>query len=321
MNEEQAQFHDFGDGRGPVPIHRHGNGDGWVADSATVNDSAFIGPSACVFGRAKVLDNASVTDSAQVCGDAVVAEDSRVSGDSLVEGNAQILGHAEVGGNAHIAGTAVIRDYAWITGDTQVMGDQTIGGGTRRCELPRVSLGPMEVTDGAGWAPPLGSTGTLAIFHTRVTVGDQRTAAVVDFTSLRDVRIGGNAVTTGGRFFGGGFGAKAAVEGMLVAGVLNSLTTKTNKWVVIGIATDDGWVEIRLPNRDVAPIKSALRILSDWVVINQRRTNEFSSPGPTSPASEADDLVSQLERLAMLRDAGALSEDEFTNAKVQLLKG
>lgn len=38
-------------------------------------------------------------------------------------------------------------------------------------------------------------------------------------------------------------------------------------------------------------------------------------------ADDGDDLVSQLERLTKLRDSGALSEDEFSEAKVQLLKG
>jgi len=35
-------------------------------------------------------------------------------------------------------------------------------------------------------------------------------------------------MTTGGRFVGGGFGAKGAAEGIFVASALNSLTSRTN---------------------------------------------------------------------------------------------
>ena len=38
---------------GPVPAHRHVNGGGWVADSASVDDGAYIGPDARVSGDAQ----------------------------------------------------------------------------------------------------------------------------------------------------------------------------------------------------------------------------------------------------------------------------
>jgi NDP-sugar pyrophosphorylase family protein len=44
----------FDFGFGPVPAHRHKNGGGWVADSATVADTAYVGPNARVFGKARV---------------------------------------------------------------------------------------------------------------------------------------------------------------------------------------------------------------------------------------------------------------------------
>lgn len=39
--EEQLVF-DFQDGKGPVPAHRHSNGDGWVADTAQVDVTAHV---------------------------------------------------------------------------------------------------------------------------------------------------------------------------------------------------------------------------------------------------------------------------------------
>lgn len=52
------QTFDFG--FGPVPAHRHKNGGGWVADTATVDSSAYVG------FRARVYDNAWVCGDAQV---------------------------------------------------------------------------------------------------------------------------------------------------------------------------------------------------------------------------------------------------------------
>jgi len=34
---------DFGDGNGSVPAHKHMNGGGWVAETASVDASAFVG--------------------------------------------------------------------------------------------------------------------------------------------------------------------------------------------------------------------------------------------------------------------------------------
>ena len=42
---KQTMF-DFEDGNGPVPAHKHPNGGGWVADTATVADTAYVGANA-----------------------------------------------------------------------------------------------------------------------------------------------------------------------------------------------------------------------------------------------------------------------------------
>ena len=62
----KEQTHDFGDGNGPVPAHRHTNGGGWVANTTNVYDSAYIGPDAWVFGNAWVHGNARVSGAALV---------------------------------------------------------------------------------------------------------------------------------------------------------------------------------------------------------------------------------------------------------------
>ena len=40
----------FDFGNGPVPAHKHSNGGGWVADTASVADTAYVGQ----IGRAHV---------------------------------------------------------------------------------------------------------------------------------------------------------------------------------------------------------------------------------------------------------------------------
>ena len=73
-NEERAAersgelLHDFGDGAGAVPGHRHGNGGGWVADTAQVDATAYVGPMAQVYGEARVFGEAQVSGEAQVYG-------------------------------------------------------------------------------------------------------------------------------------------------------------------------------------------------------------------------------------------------------------
>lgn len=56
--------HDFGDGRGEVPAHRHANPDGgeggWVADSATVDAAIEIPRTASVGSGASVGPHASM---------------------------------------------------------------------------------------------------------------------------------------------------------------------------------------------------------------------------------------------------------------------
>lgn len=71
--------HDFNDGNGPVPAHRHVNGGGWVANTASVDDTAYIGRDAHVFGHAIVRDHTRVFGHARVFGLAIVRGHAVVS--------------------------------------------------------------------------------------------------------------------------------------------------------------------------------------------------------------------------------------------------
>jgi ribosomal protein S27AE len=63
-----------------------------------------------------------------------------------------------------------------------------------------------------------------------VFIGDMSHRRRVSYTEITSLQIGGRGdvvTTSGGGWSGGGFGAKGIVEGVAIASVLNSLTTKT----------------------------------------------------------------------------------------------
>jgi len=115
-----SETYDFNDGNGPVPAHKHPNGGGWVADTATVADTAYVGRTAHVYGTARVYGYA------QVCGNAQVFGNARVSDKARVYGNAGVGGNAWVGGNAHVYGEA------WVYGNAPEPSSGNRVGLTRR---------------------------------------------------------------------------------------------------------------------------------------------------------------------------------------------
>jgi hypothetical protein len=127
------------------------------------------------------------------------------------------------------------------------------------------------------------------------------------------IEVGGpGAITRGGRFFGGGFGAKGAVEGMLVASVLNSVTTKTEFQTVVGITTTD-WQLILLSDR-TTPDRLRIEFAP---VFGRIRSRQTAAAKPTG--GRPDDLAGQIARLPDLHTSGALTEEEFANAKRRLI--
>ena len=101
--------HDFQDGNGFVPAHRHVNADGeqggWVADTAWVASTAYVHENAQVYENARVYENAQVYGNAWVYGNARVCGTALVYGNAWVYGNARVYGNAWVYGNARVCGT------------------------------------------------------------------------------------------------------------------------------------------------------------------------------------------------------------------------
>jgi hypothetical protein len=76
----------------------------------------------------------------------------------------------------------------------------------------------------------------------------------------------------------------------------------------------------------IGPTTAAAELTTDPLAYASYDTNEPPAEAVHNPQSamavapEPADLVSQLERLARLRDTGALTEDEFQTAKAKLLQ-
>jgi carbonic anhydrase/acetyltransferase-like protein (isoleucine patch superfamily) len=116
-----AETHDFYDGCGPVPAHRHVNGGGWVANTATVSRTAFVGPASAVFESSRVLGRATVADQAQVRGQSEVSGNAHVSGNAVIDSEARVTDEAEVSGHAFVGGRAAVSHSAQVGGYTQLV--------------------------------------------------------------------------------------------------------------------------------------------------------------------------------------------------------
>ncbi|MGD0090521.1 MAG: DUF6055 domain-containing protein [Planctomycetota bacterium] len=122
----------------------HGNGGGFVADTAKVAPTAYVGPNAMVLDKAQVLENARVQDYAVVMNDAVVKEDAWLSGHALVKDRAQVFGNGKVRDWATVAGSWKVYENgralerAWLVDRGELFGNATIKGNTQDFGNPKV---------------------------------------------------------------------------------------------------------------------------------------------------------------------------------------
>jgi carbonic anhydrase/acetyltransferase-like protein (isoleucine patch superfamily) len=151
---------DFQDGRGPVPAHKHPNGGGWVADTATVSDTAYVGPDAWVSGNAQVYGSALVSGSAQVYGHAQVYGSAQVSGSAQVYGSAWVYDNAQVYGSARVYGSAQVYDNAWVYGSAQVYDNAWVYGNAR-VKRGEYTVTPISITRSDGYTFTLQSDGSI----------------------------------------------------------------------------------------------------------------------------------------------------------------
>jgi DNA-directed RNA polymerase subunit RPC12/RpoP len=178
------------------------------------------------------------------------------------------------------------------------------------------SIGGFTVVGGTGYNIPVESVCSVSCTPTDIRVGiaGREDAIAIPYTRLSAVELSGGAQTSGGAFIGGGFGPTGAVEGMVIASVLNSLSRKTTINTVLRIASRDGEIFLHHGAMTPATMRTEFSPLFTRFEAAQASTSSEHVVAD-DPTVVADDPTAQLERLTRLRDAGALTEDEFQAAR------
>ena len=179
--------------------------------------------------------------------------------------------------------------------------------------LPERHITHLTVVGGFGWELQPGATISLGM-KDDVLMLQGHSSTTVPYSDLLDIEIAGGATTRGTRIIGGGFGLSGALEGMLIAGLINSLTRRTTINSFVRISSTTG--EIALHHGSLLPAQLREQLAPAVHAVTLKRS-QANNPAPQPEASP--DPVAQLERLAALKAQGMLSEEEFAAAKNRLL--
>jgi hypothetical protein len=179
--------------------------------------------------------------------------------------------------------------------DVAVLGGFTVVGGNGLGITPSSVCSILTVPDGV---------------HIVVEIGE-RAEAVIRYEDMVALEVAGGEVTTGPAFVAGGFGLHGAIEGLVVASVLNAVSERTTINTGMHIGSTKGEVLLFHGELTSQAIRRALSPL--WTRYEAKRAAK------STPAATHDDAVRLLARLAELRDAGVLSDEEFSAKKAELL--
>ena len=175
--------------------------------------------------------------------------------------------------------------------------------------------------------------------------------SVIPLDQIRSVEIAGRgARDSDAGIIGGGFGIEGAAGGMLAAAVVNALTAQTTIETFVALETGDWTVVVfsdfatpDVVRREWAPaLGPALRSDPGARARNapdiaglgsghattpaqpedpSRVASSIVDPSGRQAASPAEGLTDDLERLAALRTAGELTDEEYAAAKKRLIDG
>lgn len=142
--------------------------------------------------------------------------------------------------------------------------------------------------------------------------------AEVPYSQVEDVEIGGpGLVKAGGGFVGGGFGAAGAVEGMAIAAVLNTLTTRTSIKTVVRIQGTS--CELFLLNTTLTPEQLRIAMSRPLGAIRSARATQAAEVIQPAPGA-APSPVQELAKLAEMLEKGLLTREEFDLMKTKFLR-
>jgi Short C-terminal domain len=141
--------------------------------------------------------------------------------------------------------------------------------------------------------------------------------AVVPYSQVEDLEIGGpGLVRSGGGFAGGGFGPVGAIEGMAVAAVLNAMTTRTSIKTIVRIQATGS--ELFLLHTKITPEQLRIQMSRTLGVIRAARADETARPSPEA-RTVSPSPVEELTKLADMLEKGLLTREEFDLMKAKIL--
>jgi hypothetical protein len=124
-------------------------------------------------------------------------------------------------------------------------------------------------------------------------------------------------VKTGGGFIGGGFGVLGAVEGMGIASILNTLTSRTRYKTVARIQAPGCelfWLHTR-----VDPEQLRIALSRPLAVIRSVRAASMPASQSYAVSATSASSVEELVRLADMLEKGLLTREEFDLLKAKLM--
>jgi hypothetical protein len=139
------------------------------------------------------------------------------------------------------------------------------------------------------------------------------------YSDVEAVDIGGpGLIKSGGGFVGGGFGAVGAAEGMAVAALMNSLTTRTRIKTIVRMQASGA--ELFFLNTATQPEALRIQLSRALGAIREAQTvvHSVSSQGQRA---DSVSLVDELARLGQMLEAGLLTREEFNVLKRRLITG
>ena len=136
--------------------------------------------------------------------------------------------------------------------------------------------------------------------------------AEVLYSQIEDVEIDGpGLVKTGGGFAGGGFGVQGAAEGMAIAAVLNTLTTRTSITTILRIQGTG--CELFLLHTKATPAQLRIDLSRPLAAIRSTQ-----APAASATTETGSDPATRL-RKQELQDAGLLTRDEYEMKRTEII--
>jgi hypothetical protein len=125
------------------------------------------------------------------------------------------------------------------------------------------------------------------------------------------LEVGGKGIVrSGGGFVGGGFGAEGAAVGIGAASLLNTLTSTTSIDIVLNIKGRDRQVWLHYPRET----PQALNVRLSGVIAKIEKAQ------PAAPIAATASVTEELARLHELHAQGALTDEEYSEAKGRLIE-